>query len=226
MSTLTDMPNTDLHSTADGQVDAVTRTVSTTDNGNTFTTGAGLRQRFDVTVDELWAALTSADRLSLWFAPVSGDLQVGGRYQIEGNAGGVIETCDSRDGFTITWEFGEDISHLAVSLDVEDDGLACLTVEHRAEVAAERWIDYGPGAVGVGWDLALLGLAHHLATGASPAAESAAWSETDQAQRFMSDSSRRWADASVSAGTPEVAAQASEMRTTAFYLGTGVPDAP
>ena len=42
---------------------------------------------------DLWDALTNADRIPRWFLPVSGDLRVGGRYQLEGNAGGVVERC-------------------------------------------------------------------------------------------------------------------------------------
>ena len=30
----------------------------------------------------------------------------------------------------------------------------------------DKWDEFGPGAVGVGWDLSLLGLGEHLATGA------------------------------------------------------------
>lgn len=212
----------DLHATADGQINAVTRTVSTADNGTTFATVAALAQSYGTSVDDLWAACTTADRLARWFAPVTGDLMLDGTYQVEGNAGGTVETCEPPYGFTITWEFGGDVSHLAVRLEAEGTDRSRLSIEHSADVAAERWIEYGPGAVGIGWDLGLLGLAHHLATGASAPAESAAWAETDQAQRFMADSSRRWADASVTAGTPEEAARTSEIRTTSFYLGTEI----
>ena len=42
------------------------------------------------------------------------------------------------------------------------------------------------------------------------------------AREFITASSRRWADASISVGTDEAAAREAEKRTTAFY--TGQPD--
>ena len=38
-------------------------------------------------------------------------------------------------------------------------------VEHIVDVDDENWREFGPGAVGMGWDSMLLGLAIHLATG-------------------------------------------------------------
>ena len=37
--------------------------------------------------DDLWQAITDPERIPRWFAPVSGELRLGGRFQIEGNAG-------------------------------------------------------------------------------------------------------------------------------------------
>lgn len=41
-----------------------------------------------------------------------------------------------------------------------------MTLEHTAFIE-DHWNQFGPGAVGIGWDLAVMGLARHLATGAS-----------------------------------------------------------
>ena len=49
---------------------------------------------YDTTLDDLWDACTNAERIPRWFLPVSGELRDGGRYQLEGNAGGTIERCD------------------------------------------------------------------------------------------------------------------------------------
>ena len=43
---------------------------------------------YDTSVDDLWEALTTRERLARWFGKVGGDLELGGRYQIEGNASG------------------------------------------------------------------------------------------------------------------------------------------
>jgi uncharacterized protein YndB with AHSA1/START domain len=45
---------------------------------------------YDTTVEDLWDALTTPQRLARWFTPVEGDLVLGGRYQLQGNAGGTI----------------------------------------------------------------------------------------------------------------------------------------
>ena len=52
------------------------------------------QRRYAGTIDEVWDALTNAERIPRWFLPVSGDLRLGGRYQFQGNAGGEITACD------------------------------------------------------------------------------------------------------------------------------------
>jgi uncharacterized protein YndB with AHSA1/START domain len=61
---------------------------------------------YDTTPDDLWDALTSAERIPRWFLPISGDLKLGGRYQLEGNAGGTITACEPPRRLSVTWEFG------------------------------------------------------------------------------------------------------------------------
>jgi len=219
------MTDPDLATTAQGQIDAVNRTVTVTDNGSAVRTVASLQQDYPTSIDELWAACTEPERLVRWFAPVKGDLRLGGTYQIEGNAGGTIKSCEAPRGFTVSWEFGGEVTELTVRLESDGAARSRLVLEHSADVEPLRWQAFGPGAVGIGWDLGLLGLAHHLANSGAAPAQDTAWAQTEQAQTFMSDSSRRWADASVAAGTPEELARAAEMRTTAFYLGTGTPEA-
>src|SRR5262249_36491654 len=63
-------------------------------------------QAYAATLDDLWDACTNPKRIPRWFLPVSGDLQVGGRYQLEGNASGTVERCDPPNSFAATWEFG------------------------------------------------------------------------------------------------------------------------
>jgi len=49
---------------------------------------------YDTTVEDLWNAITTPQRLARWFTPVEGDLRLGGRYQLQGNASGTITRCD------------------------------------------------------------------------------------------------------------------------------------
>jgi hypothetical protein len=151
---------------------------------------------------------------------VSGDLRLGGRYQLDGNAGGTIERCDPPHGFRATWEYGDDVSWIEVRVLPEADGRTRFELEHIAHVADDRWAEFGPGATGVGWDLGLLGLATHLGSGDGVSPDTAAaWSASPEGREFVALSSRRWRDADVAAGKDPDAAQAAADRTRAAYTG-------
>jgi uncharacterized protein YndB with AHSA1/START domain len=181
---------------------------------------------YDTTIDDLWDALTSADRIPRWFLPVSGDLRLGGRYQLHGNAGGEITGCEPPRHLAITWEFGGQVSWVDVRLEENAAGGVRLELEHVAHVPDGMWDQYGPGAVGVGWDQALLGLALHAETGATiDPQEAMAWVMSEQGNGFIRGSSDGWARASIAAGTDADAATAAGARTVAFYTGQPEPSA-
>jgi uncharacterized protein YndB with AHSA1/START domain len=177
---------------------------------------------YDTTIEDLWDAVTNPERISRWFLPVSGDLRLGGRYQLHGNAGGEITACDPPRAFDVTWEFGGQVSWLNVRLTTLADGGTQLRLEHIEPSPEEMWKQFGPGAVGVGWDLTLFGLGRHLETEAAvdPKA-AAAWLTTAEGREFITRSSGEWRRASIAAGTPEDAAGEAAARTTAAYTGQG-----
>ena len=115
---------------------------------------------YDAEIEELWDAVTNAERIPRWFAPITGELKLGGRYQLEGNAGGEITRCDAPTALDITWEYYGNVSWVTVRLESVSDGTR-LTLEHlmgKDEASEEHWKKYGPGATGVGWELGFLGL--------------------------------------------------------------------
>jgi hypothetical protein len=176
---------------------------------------------YDTTPEDLWDALTTAERIPRWFLPISGELKLGGRYQLEGNAGGTITACERPRQLSVTWEFGGGTSWVNVSLAAKGAG-TLLELEHIALIAGGEpfWDQFGPGAVGVGWDLTLIGLALHLASGAAvDKAEFAAWSASDEGKAFAAQSSDGWRRASIAYGTDEAAANAAAAQTTKFYQG-------
>ncbi|MET7671123.1 SRPBCC family protein [Micromonospora luteifusca] len=184
-----------------------------------------LSQTYQATLDDLWDACTNAERIPRWFLPITGDLRLHGRYQLQGNAGGTIESCDPPHRFTATWEYGGEVSWIEVRLTPVDAERTRFELDHIAHVDQDRWAQFGPGAVGVGWDLGLLGLASHLAgdgSGVSPE-QSAEWSASDEGRRTMELSSQLWGEASIAAGTDADEAKAAAERTTAAY--TGAPEA-
>ncbi|MGW1258633.1 SRPBCC family protein [Streptomyces sp. NPDC002513] len=175
---------------------------------------------YDSPLEDLWDACTNPERIPRWFLPVSGELRLGGRFQLQGNAGGTIERCDPPKGFFATWEFGGEVSWIELRLTPVAEGRTRFELEHIAHVDDERWAEFGPGAVGVGWDTGLLGLSRHLATGASAdPASGLAWLASDEGRRFITLSSTAWGEANAAAGEPEEAARAAAERTTAAYTG-------
>jgi uncharacterized protein YndB with AHSA1/START domain len=179
-----------------------------------------ISQTYDATIDDVWDACTNVDRIPRWFLPISGDLRVGGRYQLEGNASGTIERCEPPTTFSATWEYGDQVSWIEVRLSpVAAGGTECV-LEPIAPVDDEAWPRFGPGALGVGWDLAVMGLATHFASGAAvDRSEGAAWVGSADGRAFVSLSSEGWYGANVAAGAPVADARAAADRTTAFYTG-------
>jgi len=168
---------------------------------------------------DLWDALTSADRIPNWFLPVSGDLKLGGRFQLEGNAGGEVLVCEPHHHFYITWEFGGQVSWVDISLTAVAGGTQ-LVLEHTAFVPDEMWDQYGPGAVGIGWEMGLLGLDIHVTTkNPRTAKEGMVWVASDEGKAFIRACSDEWCAASVASGTPEDAAREAATRCAAAYTG-------
>lgn len=203
---------------------AITRSVeSTTHDGRPAKVVVATRT-YPTSPDDLWNALTDPERLPRWFAAVTGDLELGGRFQVQGNAGGEIVACDAPRHLSITWELGGGVSWVDVALDGSDESTT-LTLRHTAEQVDPEFYDtYGPGAVGVGWELGLLGLDEHVTTGATmDHDEVEAWSGTDEGRSFMAGSADGWGEAAIAHGEDPTAARAAAARTTAFYTGAEPP---
>ncbi|WP_405089765.1 SRPBCC family protein [Micromonospora sp. NBC_01392] len=206
-----------------GQISAVERRIG----DRTLPAGQArvltISQTYDAPVADVFDACTNPERIPRWFLPVSGDLSVGGRYRLDGNAEGTVQRCDPPHGFAATWEFGGEVSWIEVRLRDAGDGRTRFELEHVAHVDDQRWAEYGPGAVGIGWDLALVGLASHLGTGQVPAgggvdpAAAVGWMASEEGRRFVTESGARWTAASVAAGTPTDQARAADERVVAFY---------
>ncbi|OLF19571.1 SRPBCC family protein [Actinophytocola xanthii] len=182
-------------------------------------------QTYATDPEDLWDAVTNPERLPRWFLPVSGELRVGGRYQLEGNASGTVERCDPPNGFFATWEYGGEVSWIDVRVLPDVEGKARLELEHIAHVDDERWAEFGPGAVGIGWDLALLGLALHVA-GDAPAfapEREADWLGSEEGRVFVMSSSERWREANMASGVDESAARGAAERVSAVYTASSEP---
>jgi uncharacterized protein YndB with AHSA1/START domain len=187
-----------------------------------------LRRTYEAPIEDVWDALTTPERIARWFLPISGDYRVGGRYQLEGNAGGEILTCERPNTFRVTWVYGDttdpaSVSELEIRLAPAGAGATTLELDHTAVVPDEVWAQFGPGAVGIGWDQALLGLSLYLRTG-NTVDDPGVWQLSDEGREYATRCSAAWGAANEAAGADPTAAANAVANATAFYAPE--PEAP
>jgi uncharacterized protein YndB with AHSA1/START domain len=213
----------DVHD-ADAEARAIERTVGqrTMPAGEART--VALQRTYDAPVEEVWDALTDPQRIGRWFLPITGDLRLGGTYQLEGNAGGRILRCEPPHSLLVTWAMGEDTgaSQVEVRLSPAGEGKTLLWLDHAAVVPPEMWAEYGPGAVGVGWDLGLLGLGLHLQDPSATKPEGA--ESSPEVRQFIHHSSAAWGAALAAAGAGSAEVAKAVANTTAFYAPDPAPE--
>ncbi|MEV6350152.1 SRPBCC family protein [Actinoplanes sp. NPDC051851] len=179
-----------------------------------------ISQVYDTDLEDLWDVVTTPERIARWFLPIAGELREGGKYQFEGQAGGTITRCAAPREFAATWEFGEQVSWITVRLTPEGDERTRFELEHTAPVD-DHWERFGPGAVGIGWDMGLIGLSLYVAdpTAAKDPAAVMAWTTSEDGKLFMRLSGDAWAEADIAAGAEPEKARAQAANTYAAYTG-------
>ena len=200
---------------------ATERSVSLLERDGRPASAVTISRSLTATVDDLWDAVTNGDRIPRWAMPISGELELGGRYQLEGNAGGVITECEPLSRISVTWKFAGDVSWVELRFSDGESGSPQLSVTHTAHLSP-HWDEYGPGAVGVGWELALAGLALHLEHPNEPKPDEMEFVTSADGKAFITGSSQAWGQAAVVAGTDPGTATAAVRSTTAFYTGESV----
>ncbi|MFI6319890.1 SRPBCC family protein [Nonomuraea sp. NPDC050556] len=161
-----------------------------------------LRRSYPATPDDLWEALTDPDRIKRWFLPISGDLRVGGSFQLEGNAGGEILECERPKLIRVT--FGGPESLVELRLTAEGPATV-LQLEHTVPLAMAG-STAGALFVGPGWDGAFLGLALHFDGVEGDPVEAA---NSLEVQRFNLASIQAWTAAASGSATDEQIAEAA-----------------
>ena len=197
---------------------AVQRSVSSVARDGKAAKAVTLVRSYPTEISGLWSAITNSERIPRWFLPVSGDLNLSGRYQFEGNAGGEIKECNPPTYLSVTWEWQDDISWLEVRLSEAGENNTQLTLIHTALVS-EFCTQFGPGATGVGWETGLIGLDHHLINPNVPMMDKGQFSSSPEGRAFVAQSSEDWGRASIASGTEAKEALEAAKKITAFFTG-------
>lgn len=175
-----------------------------------------IRREYPARVEDVWSACTEPERLARWFLPVSGELEVGGRYQLEGNAGGEILRCVPPNLLHVSWGMGDGpASEVRLKLTQLDEDTTELALEHQRVGDPEFWAKYGPGSVGTGWDLILYGLAADL--DGADLSDRESWTRTQEYAEFVRASTQAWAAAHEANGVATAQAQAAAEETLRFF---------
>ena len=174
-----------------------------------------LRRSYDAEVDDVWSAVTDPERVRRWFLPLTGDLRVGGAFQLEGHAGGDILDCEPPRLLRVTFGGPTSIVELRLTSGGERGGTTVLELDHSVplEMAGSA---AGALYVGPGWDGAVLGLGLFLA--GELIEDPVAMANSLEVQDFSLQSLRLWAAIareSNSATEDEIAA-ATEVSSMQF----------
>lgn len=164
-------------------------------DGTGDTVSVALTRTYDADAEDVWDALTNPERLPRWFYPVTGELEVGGDFQFQGNAGGEILHCDRPSWLQVSFGGPDSIVDLRL---VSIDDRTTVELVHTVPLAMAG---SGAGAlfVGPGWDGALLGLGIHLRGEAVGNPLEAA--NSPEVIEFNRGSISRWTEAIESSGT-------------------------
>jgi len=211
------------------QLEAVARGIKTTEVDGVLSFVQTLTQTYPSPIEDVWDAVTTAERIPRWFLPVSGDLRLRGHFQFEGNAGGEIRRCDPPSGgaagYTVTWGNGMGepaIVHVRlVALGTTSTRFELENVAAVDSIPEGFWEQFGPSATGMGWDSGLLGLASYFgggSAGISPE-EGQAWLATDEGKSFLRGSADAWAREHIADGADPEVANAAATTTYGMYTG-------
>ena len=127
---------------------------------------AVLKRRYNASVDDVWDAITTPDRINRFFLPVSGDFQVGGSYAFEGQASGEILACDAPHLLRLQWTPPGDRGYsdqVEIRLTADGPDATWLELEHASVADVFRNDpDTGCYGVGTGWEGPLHYLGEYL----------------------------------------------------------------
>ncbi|UNX53198.1 SRPBCC domain-containing protein [Georgenia sp. TF02-10] len=183
----------------DASLRAVQRRLTSTQTDHGPATAAVLRRRLEAPIQDVWAAVTTPNRVDRYFLPLSGDLRDGGRYAFEGQASGRILACVAPNLLRLEWvppDRGE-ADQVEVRLTADGDDATWLELEH-ASVADVFHTDLSGARFSpvIGWEGPLHYLGEYL-RGVLPDRPSTEWYVLDEVEelRLATLRAAEWATA-------------------------------
>lgn len=200
------------------ELNAVRRQVELVSREDNPGATVSLSRRLAKPVSNIWRKITDPDQLSHWFLPISGQLEPGGHYSLKGNASGTILSCVPNSSIALTWEFAGNMSWMDLAFVATSEENTDLTIAHTS-LFSPHWDQYGAGATGVGWEMALMGFSHYILDPSYAEFDEEAFITSDTGIEFIEGSCKGWAAASIDGGIDSEIAHAAARQTSAFYRG-------
>ncbi len=140
--------------------------------------------RYDTDIEDLWSALTDAQRLARWVAEVEGDLRIGGEFRATFTSGweglGRVDVCEPPRRLLVTMGPGREDETVIEAELVTDGGKTSLVLEERGLPLNEL------AAHGAGWQAHVEDLGA-LLTGRERTDWSMRWTELTPLYRERAD---------------------------------------
>lgn len=194
--------------------DTVRRRLEIEDRQDTVRLGLALSANIAAFPALIWDALTDPARLETWYGAVDGDLVEGGRFHLGSGAVGSILEVEAPHKLSLTWEVDGSVDPLLLRVDPEDDGTSRVSIHHTALMDRAVFDEFGPGAVAIGWEIALQALRSEIEGGTAP---TRAWLDSEEGQAQLRAWSIRWAAEAVAAGVDEDSARHGEDAITSAH---------
>ena len=96
---------------------------------------AVFRRTYDASVEDVWDACTSPERLRRWYAPVEGDLRVGGTFTQGDFGSGTVVRCEAPRLLTVALGGGDPApDEIELRLYPGEHGTTVLEFEHATTI--------------------------------------------------------------------------------------------
>ena len=132
---------------------------------------AVFRRSYDAPIDDIWEACTDPDRLKRWFLPVTGDLRLGGTFDLGGFLRCEVLRCDPPTLVAFSQAYEDlPVDEIELRLSPGDNGTTVVELVHATVSEEFEWdgrlVD-ALSLMGTGWEPGLVALELYLG-GAMP----------------------------------------------------------